>query len=91
MQYLLRRDNGNFNFFVSNGVFVNVLSVATVTLNTWTHVAGTWDGAVLRIYVNGVASGTAAATGNFPSETNPVWIAEILQDLENILQEMLMK
>ena len=34
-----------------------------VSLNTWTHLAITHDGAMLRLYVNGVQVGTRPATG----------------------------
>ncbi|HMN42865.1 MAG TPA: LamG domain-containing protein [Phycisphaerales bacterium] len=33
----------------------------TLAVNTWYHVAATWDGASVRIYVNGVADNTPAA------------------------------
>lgn len=48
-----------------------VTSTATFTPNTWYHVAGTFDGTAMRMYINGVlenttaATGTAAATGTF--------------------------
>jgi len=40
-------------------------TVATaIPLNTWTHLATTYDGANLRYYVNGVLIGTTAGTGS---------------------------
>lgn len=33
----------------------------TLPLNTWTHVAATWDGTTVRIYVNGVLDNTPVA------------------------------
>ena len=32
--------------------------------NTWTHVAATWDGAVMRVYLNGVQVASGAAIGS---------------------------
>lgn len=34
----------------------------TLTLNTWTHLVGMYDGAKLHLYVNGVEQGTGTAT-----------------------------
>ncbi|GAA2797338.1 hypothetical protein GCM10010441_23190 [Kitasatospora paracochleata] len=33
-----------------------------VTANTWTHLTGVWDGANVRLYVNGALAGSAADT-----------------------------
>ena len=77
MQFLLRRDGGNFTFWVSAGNgFKNVTSVGGVILNTWTHIAGVWDGSTTKIYINGVLSNTTAGvTGaNFITNSNPIKI-----------------
>lgn len=48
-----------------------VTSVASFTANTWYHVAGTYDGTTMKMYINGVldnstaVTGTSAATGTF--------------------------
>jgi hypothetical protein len=48
-------------------VFTNAdrgLSGTAVTaLNAWTHLASTYDGTTLRLYVNGVQAATKAVTG----------------------------
>ena len=58
----------------------NALGSSTMPLNTWTHLAVTYDASVLRLYVNGAPSGTAVVAGTIPSSTgvlriggNSVW------------------
>ena len=44
----------------------------TFPLQTWVHLAGTYDGSQIRLYVNGTEVNSQAVTGPFASETNPV-------------------
>ena len=41
----------------------DVTSTGTVSLNTWSHVAVTYDGSNRTFYINGVASGSFASSG----------------------------
>ena len=43
-------------------------------LNVWTHVAATYDGTTLRLFVNGVLAGTRAASGSILTSGNPLRI-----------------
>ena len=42
--------------------------------STWTHVAATYDGAQIRLYVNGTQVAAVARTGTYEQNTNPLWI-----------------
>src|SRR5690349_17391157 len=47
---------------------------AALVANTWTHLAATYDGTALRLYVNGVQASSVARTGNLATSTSPVQI-----------------
>jgi hypothetical protein len=40
-----------------------------LSVNTWSHVAATYDGAMMRLYVNGVQVNSQAKTGALPSSS----------------------
>jgi endo-beta-N-acetylglucosaminidase D len=41
-----------------------VTSIARLSVGTWTHLAATYDGSAMRLYINGVLDNTFAASGN---------------------------
>src|SRR5437868_15311705 len=56
------------------GVNANAFGTSTVAINTWTHLAASYDGANIRLYVNGALASTTARTGAITSTTNPLTI-----------------
>jgi concanavalin A-like lectin/glucanase superfamily protein len=79
---------GNDNYFleatspsswpVAGGTFgatgVEMHGTAALTANTWTHLAATYDGAMLRLYVNGTLVSSAPRTGSLAVSANPLQI-----------------
>jgi hypothetical protein len=56
--------NGNASFYYWNGSAQAVIGSTTIPLNTWTHIAATYDGSsAIKVYVNGVLDATGAKTG----------------------------
>jgi Concanavalin A-like lectin/glucanases superfamily/Bacterial Ig domain len=58
----------------TGGVGRELKGPATLTNNAWAHLATTWDGATLRLYVNGTQVSTMALTGTMPVSTGPLKI-----------------
>jgi chitodextrinase len=70
---------GSGNQPVSGGTFNGacctfVTAPAPLAANTWTHLAATYDGAQIRIFVNGAQVAATAATGTYQVNTSPLWI-----------------
>ena len=53
---------------------MQAFGTAALPVNTWTHLAVTYDGSTLRFYVNGVQTGILAQTGTMATSTNPLQI-----------------
>jgi hypothetical protein len=65
---------------VNIGSEINATGTAALGLNAWTHLALTFDGSALRLYVNGTLTTTTAIVGSIPVSTgvlrmggNSIW------------------
>ena len=70
--FLFRIDGDKITLFINSSPWVS--GTTTLAINTWYHVAGTYDGTNLKVYVNGVLEGTYAYSGNFSSTANELKI-----------------
>jgi hypothetical protein len=59
---------------INNGGLRIANGTAQLPLNTWSHIAGTYDGTTLRLYVNGTQVGTGTFTGSLLTTTGQLWI-----------------
>ena len=74
--YRISQIGTKFRFVLRrNGQDKTVTSTTTLPLHEWTHVAARYDGAQIRIFINGtIESATTAATGSLSATTAPLWI-----------------
>ena len=66
-------DRPRGEIFTSAG-WSNSQGTSQLPVNTWSHLAATYDGATLRFYLNGVLAGSAPATGSIIVSANPLRI-----------------
>jgi hypothetical protein len=71
----LSRDQGNNLHFGCTGLWPEwVRGSANVNDGQWHHVAGVYDGAELRLYIDGRLDASARTQGSINIDTYPVWI-----------------
>ena len=58
----------------------NLLATAALPLNTWSHLAGTYDGVTLRLYLNGVQVVSRAQSGLIQTSNGDLNIGASLSD-----------
>jgi len=72
-----RTDDGwkSFSFYVHlEGQGWSIISASYPSINAWHHVAATYDGFTMKIYLDGELKATKAVTGTISSNQNPVTI-----------------
>jgi len=74
-QYLLSINSDDECLFaVHDGGFKIAEGSTALVVGVWNHIAGTYDGSNIRVYLNGVEEDSLSATGNMSSTTAPVRI-----------------
>jgi chitodextrinase len=57
-----------------DGAYGEVFGAGQLTANTWTHIAATYDGTTLKLYVNGALVSSKAQTGALATSSNALSI-----------------
>jgi hypothetical protein len=78
MQFLLRLDQtagqNKAAFWIGTGTtpasYIQVVGTTTILPDTWYHLAGTYDGSFIKVYVNGVLENQVAVTTPIPNVNN---------------------
>lgn len=65
--YMLRVGaGGKLNFAIGDGTWREITTGTILSLNTWQHIAGTYDGTKMRVYLNGAAVDSLAVSVSIP-------------------------
>ncbi|BDV42298.1 hypothetical protein GURASL_12210 [Geotalea uraniireducens] len=65
--------DGKVHYFLfGTSASAGVTSATAVQTNVWTHVVATYDGANMKIYLNGVLDASVAASGDVLDSTGPL-------------------
>lgn len=68
--YLSIQTTGNIRFSLRTSAVTNFTTDNTpFTADRWYHLAGTWDGSTMNIYINGLFSTSTAKTGTLSTAT----------------------
>ena len=75
LAYMMQADPSNHpSAYISTnaGGLQGVIGPQTLPLNTWTHLAATYDGAMLSLYVNGTVVASTFVSGNILTSGGPL-------------------
>lgn len=69
--YMLRVGaGGKLNFALGDGTWHEITTGALMSVNTWYHIAGTYDGTKMRVYLDGINVDSLSYTGNISKTPN---------------------
>jgi hypothetical protein len=75
-------------FLITASGFALIRAATVVPKNEWLHLAGTYDGATARLYLNGTELANQPLTGSFAEDTTPVILGGNGNDASGIPTEL---
>lgn len=75
-------------FLITDSGFSLIKADDAPPKDTWTHLAGTYDGETARLYVNGTEVVSQALNGRFPADTTPVILGGNSNDASGVPTEL---
>ncbi len=71
------KNSNNIEFFIYDGDWYTAWYAVDSSFNgVWHHVAGTYDGSSLKLYVDGMLQATTAHVGSIATRTNNLYLGE---------------
>jgi hypothetical protein len=74
LPYGVETASGLPDAYVNAGGHVGATATSPLSPASWTHLAETYDGTTLRLYVNGALAASAAVSGTLPNSADPLRI-----------------
>jgi len=75
-------------FITTDTAYMMPMTSDSVPRDTWVHLAGVYDGATARLYVNGAEVASAPLTGRFARDTTPVILGGNGNDASGVPTEL---
>jgi hypothetical protein len=74
--YLYANGEANipYGYIFSGGAEYGASGISSLPVNTWTHMAATFDGSFIRLYINGALAGTTSRSGTIQTSNRGVGI-----------------